>query len=224
MGVSKLSDFERPRLNDHIFKHPLIPSMHAMDPTDNLPRPVSAVSMTDTLAPALTRDTFICMGDERVFVVRDQWGEIVLRAAPAAVRLNHYDGYYRVSREAFTEEELATLKKMGEIGQWIRVAPLRPQCRHYKRVMTPFESDLEVKHVERVCTAQRGESGEFVSLNDTQVFACEHRTPRDFVSEERLRRFDNARLAEAEKAEEEWNPEAAVTRSLKKAGEKHGND
>jgi hypothetical protein len=218
MGA-KLSDVERPRLGDHIFRHPLIPSMHAVDPSDNLPRPMTAVSMTDTLAPPLTVETFVCMGDERVFVIRDEWGEITLRVSPDKVRYSRTQGVYMAH---FSAEEMSAWLGNGQRAQDLVVEPLRPQCGHYKRVMTPFENELDVKHVERVCTAQRGESGEFVSLNDTQVFACEHRTPRDFVSEERLRRFDAARLAEAEKADEEWDPEAAVTRSLKGTGEKHG--
>ena len=72
--------------------------------------------------------------------------------------------------------------------------------------MTPFENDPVVRQVERVCTAQRGKSGEFVSLRDQQVLACEHRTPRDFVSEARLRQFDAARVAEGRKTVEEWEP------------------
>ncbi len=216
MGVSKLSDHERPRLGDHIFKHPVIPAMHAVDPADNLPRPVSTMRMEDSLAPKLAPETFVCMGDESAFVVRDEWGDIRHQVTPERVRRTR-DGEYHLRHWDTQQTGEPRLPTTG----W---EPLRPQCQHYKRVMMAFEHDPEIKHVARVCTAQRGESGEDVSLNDEEVFACEHREPRDFVSEERLRRFDEARVAEGKKADEEWNPEQAVTVSLRPKERTDGND
>jgi hypothetical protein len=85
--------------------------------------------------------------------------------------------------------------------------------------MTDFENEhqSEVRAVERVCTAQKTETGEYLSLANTRVHACEHRAPRDFVSEERLRKFDQARIASAQKTEEPWNPDAALEEALKQA-------
>jgi hypothetical protein len=87
--------------------------------------------------------------------------------------------------------------------------------------MIDFESDhrSEIRQIERSCTAQRTESGEYVSLGDTRVHACEHRLPRDFVSEERLRKFDQARINSTKKTEAPWDSGAALEEALKKAGE-----
>lgn len=222
MGVSKLADLERPKLGDDVHKHPLKPQMFAVDPQDNLPRNVSGIRMEDAVAPALSPETFVCMGDESVFVVRDRWGDIVIDIEPNKVRFAVSQGQYETPFGLLTDHQRELLKKAGIVEnkpEWIVVTPKRPQCRHYKRVLTAFEGDSRIRQVERVCSAQRGEGGEYVTLRDTEVFACEHRLPRDFVSEERLRRFDEKRVAEGKKSEEEWSPQEAVTRSLKGRGE-----
>lgn len=227
---SKLADVERPKLGDDLHKHPLIPTMHAVDPQDNLPRPVTAISMEDSKAPALTHDSFICMGDERVFVIRDRWGEICVEVPPDKVRFNHHLGWHQVASHDLTEKQrgvayVAVGPRVQTNAEFLPVEPLRPACEHYKRVMTAFEGDRRLRHVERVCSAQRGESGEYVSLADQEVFACEHRQPRDFVSEERLRTFDEKKIAAAQVADEDWNPDEPPTRSLRPTGERaHGND
>jgi len=231
MGESKLTDPERPRLGDEVYRHPLIPQMIAMDPSDQLPRPVSQVSLEDTKAPALDPDTMVCMGDESVFVIRDQWGKIAADFPPTLVRTKIAGGSvsgYLVLVGNLTEIQAANLVRAGlcdrsghhlvnEYGSIIDdlwVEPLRTQCHHYKRVMTDFQGAVDgdnktAKQVERVCAAQRGESGEYVSLNNTRVYACEHRSPRDFVSEERLRRFDADQMAAASKTTEQWDLAAA---------------
>lgn len=212
MGESKLTDVERPRLGDDLYKHPHKPTLHAVDPADQLPRPVSTVRMEDAVAPPLNPETFVCMGDESVFVIRNDWGDVKHQVAPERVRRTAAGDYHLL--QSSPDERLP-------ISGW---QPLRPPCEHYKRVMTAFENDKVIRHVERVCTAQRGEHGEYVSLADQQVFACDHREPRDFVSEERLRSFDDKRVAEGKRSEEDWDPEQAVTRSLGPKGEKHGSD
>ncbi len=226
MGESNLTDHERPRLGDEVYKHPLIPQMIAMDPSDSLPRPVSTVSLEDTKAPALDPETMVCMGDESVFVVRDLWGTVVLRFGTVTVpRVRRSDDEYFVSRWDLNEDQLNGLviveRELREIGAlsehqspWLKVTPLRPQCVHYRRVMTDFQGAVDgdnktAKQVERVCAAQRGESGEYVSLNNTRVYACEHRSPRDFVSEERLRRFDADSIEASKKPTEQWDLDAA---------------
>ncbi len=104
-------------------------------------------------------------------------------------------------------------------GWWFRGEPLRPQCEHYKRVMLDFEGSDKNTLVERVCTAQKTEGGEYIALGNTRVYACEHRTPRDFVSEERLRRFDADRVREGKKATEFYDGEAALEAMLREEEE-----
>jgi hypothetical protein len=169
------------------------------------------MSMMDSVAPPLSIETFVCMADESEFVIRDRWGVIKLRILPDRVRFDHRDQEHCVLVEDLTKPEAkeawsALGVDRATLPEKLPVEPLRPQCQHYKRVMLPFENDAVIRRVERVCRAQRGESGEYVSLSDQQVLACEHRHPRDFVSEERLRQFDAARVAEGRKTVEEWEP------------------
>ncbi len=211
MGVGDLSDVERPKIGDDLYQHPHRPQLPVMDPQDGMPRQVSATSMEDAKAPPLEPESFVCMGDESVFVIRDVWGEPVVRVEAALVRYaqhHEYEGWVA----PLTEEQIKAGRAYAIFGTdvfWFAVEPLRPQCEFYKRVMTDFEQ-TEFKAVERVCAAQKTDSGEFLSLRDQRVYACEHRAPRDFVSEERLRKFDAAAVASAKKTDEEWDGEAAL--------------
>jgi len=213
MSGKKLGDHERPRLGNDIFQHPHLPKVHPVDPADGMPRPASTFSMEDALAPALTIETMVCMEDASQYVVLDFWGKPLLTFDAARVK---------IARGALalvepTGEELVIVRNCAKHAEtsidsetWVQVQPLREQCSHYRRVMLDFEGGDQAKHVERSCAAQRTEGGEYVSLADTRVYACEHRYPRDFVSEERLRKFDGARLAEAKKSDEEYDVGAAL--------------
>ncbi len=219
---------ERARLGNEIYGHPLVPQTGVgTDPQDGMPRISSAVSMEDSKAPPLEPETFVCMGDESVFVIRDVWGEELVRVHGSRVRryLGTHDGV-PVWVVPLSDEEQDQAKSptpfVGGALFWFLVEPLREQCNFYRRVMTDFEGEHQspVRSVERVCTAQRSDTGEYISLANTRVHACEHRSPRDFVSEERLKKFDQARVAAAtKKTEEPWNPEAALEEALKKAGD-----
>lgn len=219
---SSLSDVERPKLGDDIYQHPLRPQMIGTDPQDGLPRVTSSLSLEDTLAPALAPETLVCMGDESAFVIRDCWGEVLVSIDPSRVRWYH--GGYRGAQgwlAPLNKQEHAAVGEPPSVisgpDLWSWVEPLRPQCEHYKRVMTDFEGSDANRRVERVCSAQRTEGGEFVALGDTRVYACEHRTPRDFVSEDRLRKFDADRVREGKKTEEFWDGEAALEAALRAA-------
>lgn len=222
-----MSDAERPRLGNDIYQHPFRPQPIATDPQDGLPRVASTLTMEDAAAPALDPETFVCMGDESAFVIRDEWGDVLVTVDPSVVvPWRDDDGtYLRVA--PLTEEQLSKSKASvwayrGETNYYV-VTPLRAQCEHYKRVMTDFEGSDEHKTVERVCSAQRTEGGEYVALKDTRVYACEHRVPRDFVSEDRLRKFDAARVAEGKKTVEYWDGEAALEAALRAEEEQNDN-
>ncbi len=225
MSGAKLVDHERPRLGDDLKQHPHhIQSAPSFDPSDGLPRMTSAVTMTDSLAPTLDHETFVCMGDDRSFVIRDGWGEVLLMVHPDRVR-RYRDTYRYVWVVTLSNAEQ---RAAGNPPPWaaavgatderavdghthyFRVEPFRRQCEHYRRVMTDFEGQGDLRQVERVCAAQRTEGGEYVSLRDTRVYACEHRSPPDFVSLERLRSFDAERLRDAAKQTEEFDITAAL--------------
>lgn len=236
MGKGELSDLERTRLGSDLYQHPLRPQVIAMNPADGMPQPASNLSMQDTLAPTLDPDTFVCMADESRWVVDvsnhagtletdTNWFE--LDQAELERVLEGRDGQRSIAVSDLTEEHraglLGYLRRFGERGTRFCVEPIRPQCAFYRRVMTDFEGQAEIKAVERACTAQRTEGGEFIALRDTRVYACEHRAPRDFVSERRLRDFDARRIAEGKRVEEEFDVEGQLA-ALKAAptGENNG--
>lgn len=214
-GDSELGDVERSRLGNEIYKHPVNPQTAVgTDPADGLPRMTTSLTMEDSVAPPLEPETFVCMGDESVFVVRDLWDEVRLEFQPEEVRRSGDEHF--VARASITGEALNVLsvlenelKEIGALSRfqspWLKVEPLRPQCAHYRRVLTDFESSDTAKQMERVCTAQRTEGGEYISLANTRVYACEHRSPRDFVSEDRLRKFDETAINRAKKTSTEYD-------------------
>jgi hypothetical protein len=221
-----LSDVDRPKLGHDLYQHPLRPQGIATDPQDGLPRVTSPLSMEDTAAPSLSVDTFVCMGDESVFVVRNLWGEVLLNIDPSRARWYSGDGMEGWLAPLTDDERKEAGMPPAILGGdhlWYWVEPLRPQCSYYKRVMTDFEGDDEHRRVERVCSAQRTEGGEYVALGDTRIHACEHRLPRDFVSEKRLRRFDAERVLEGKKTEKFWDGEAALEAALAAAAKEEEN-
>jgi len=85
-----------------------------------------------------------------------------------------------------------------------------------------FEGSSEHSTVERSCTAQRTEGGEYIALGNTRIYACEHRVPRDFVSEQRLRKFDAESVARSKKSVVEWDGAYALEAALAEEEEKNG--
>ncbi len=225
MGDSDLSDVERPKLGNDLYKHPLIPQAITTDPQDGLPRVASTMSMEDSAAPPLAPETFVCMGDESAFVIRGRWGDVLLSIEPSRARWyreNGMEGWLAPLSDAEREQAGMPGVVLGGDHLWYWVEPIRPQCMHYKRVMTDFEGSDVNTRVERVCTAQRTEGGEYIALGDTLVYACEHRFPRDFVSEGRLRKSDADRIREGQKTVKHWDGEAALAAALREEEENNG--
>lgn len=218
MDSNKLGDLEKPRLGDDFKRHPHHPQLPSINPQDGLPQMTTSLTMQDALAPPLEIETLVCMGDESVFVIRDFRDQVVMQFSPDRVQRTAaaYGGVWYIESEVLTGDELRKIDELKVYPERLLpvlaygVVPLRPQCEHYRRVMMDFEGSDAAKSVERVCTAQRTEAGEFTSLRDTRVYACEHRAPRDFVSEQRLRDFDAKRVEDAKKTVEDWDAEAAL--------------
>lgn len=76
----------------------------------------------------------------------------------------------------------------------IEVEPVRRPCRHFARQMSDLQDNDETKVVERLCSARRDSDGNFLSMRDAQLFACELRDPHDNKSTRRLDRFDEAKI------------------------------
>lgn len=229
---STAADPQKPRLGHDSYNHPLrLNTGLGTDPVDGLPRVTSAVTMEDSKAPPLSVKNLICMGDESSFVVRDLWDKVQLVFSPDRVKRS--DDEYFIGRHELTEPEIKKLaiveRELVDIGAlsdrhspWLKVWPFRPQCHHYKRLMTDFEGDAEHQSVERVCTAQRSEEGEYFSVGNVRILACEHRVPRDFVSEDRLRQFDKRAIEAAELPKDDWDIDQELESESKEEQETHG--
>jgi len=80
---------------------------------------------------------------------------------------------------------------------------LRPKCEHYVRQLIPWKDDPDHMFCRRTCTAMKNEEGEYISLNDQAIYACELRTPRDPSSEEALDVFDAKIMAKQKQQDQE---------------------
>ncbi len=177
------------------------PPVHAVNPTDGLPRQVVPTSVKLAQAPTLRLDNLICMADTSNFVVRNHYGLVVATYSPDRVR-RFPDGRYYVETLDPDEDDLDRITL---------VEPIRPQCQHYVRQLVDFPDDPDFKAYIRLCSARRTDSGEFLSVRDMAVFACELREPRDPVSEQIMDAFDQSLLAAARQAAEIFDVDAALT-------------
>lgn len=143
---------------------------------DGLPTPEVPTRLP--LVPPLVLSTMVCLADRSSFVTRNEWGEVT-RTYPAERVRQAPDGRYYVRVLYF----------------WRRIVePVRPQCKYLVRQMVDFTDEPEHQLIERLCTARRDEDSFFLSVANSQVHACEFRTPRDRTSQTRLDRFDDAKI------------------------------
>ena len=179
------------------------PSIFGTDPTDGMPRPTVQSSVKDSQAPPLEIDTFICMADTRTFVTRDaEWGNITGRVDASLVERTE-NGKWRTQTKNFGKSGSATPDE-----RWIEVEPIRLACKHYWRQKTDFENDRDSRFYVRLCTIRRDSDGEYISLRDNRVYACDKRSPRHAPSETQLDAFDELCIQlGAERKEEEFDPE-----------------
>jgi len=211
-GKQQKGDPENPGFGEHFHKHPLEPSSFGTDPIDGLPRPASVATLSVTRSPPITKDVFICMGDFSVFVVRDDQGAVKRAFEPSqVVRLPN--GKWCLQRDAITPEERTDLLR-GDLfasrSVVVYVEPIRPQCRNYRRTLIDMPANPEHQYLERVCMAARDENGQFVTINDTRVYACELREPRHLESESKLDEIDEKATAKAREETSEFDIDAAL--------------
>lgn len=151
--------------------------------TDTLPKPIDDGDLADAQAPPFLRENQCCIGDRSRFVVRDARGRVKRSFEPDKVAQDP-DGRYRVRGDDPLDDPLV-------------VEPLRPQCKHYVRQLTPpTPSELLSGHikkgwVKRYCAARRSVAGAFLELTDSHIGACTLREPYDVATSRLLDEFDD---------------------------------
>lgn len=164
---------DRLRMNDQLQQVEPSRVDYAPHPEDGLPSPV--IRQQDPFAPPLAIDTLVCLPDESLFVVRDKYGVILEKYLPDEVE--------RTPNGCW-------LSRRTKDGNRFEVTPIRPKCIHLSRQLMDSDGDPTHMMMERCCTARRDSGGEFLSVANMQIVACELRDPLDIVSEERLRKWD----------------------------------
>ncbi len=187
------------------------------DPKDGLPRPADNWVAP---APKLSLNSFICLEDTssyaEVFLedsgsVKSMLAEAIAKKPEHLKKLldgkrSMYDesGKTRERRE-FKPEQV--VEKYGYffaeiLGKVVPVMPKRQQCIHLVRqIVDAGDVDAqgeEVRPVYTYCKAFKSTAGSYLSLMDRAVFACEHRSPRDTVSDRYIRERIKAKIKQGE--------------------------
>jgi hypothetical protein len=201
-GSSFVHATEAPRLDDVFYlDNPNIEGF-GVDPSDGLPRPIVMTTPEQSAAPQYHPSTFVCMADKSKFVRHPTQG------------LGPKDSGLETIEYPPDDVEQASDGTYVTKSSKLRVYPVREQCSKYVRILIPWEDDKERRKCMRLCTAQMSPDGEYYSLNDQEVLACELRTPRDPKSEALLDEFD-AKVIEATKPSVEEEEPFNVDEELK---------
>lgn len=186
------------------------PALRVSGP-DGLPLTVDQTTQSDI--PVLSKDTLICMGDFSAFVVRDDWGEVILVFAPSDVE-RAPNGRWRVAKTKLVErkellqterqrsglvnsvmsdealmERFLSSREIYAQGPYLPVEPVRPPCRHYVRQAID-------RQIYRLCAARRTTEGTFMTVRDLSVLACDMRDPYDPALSQKLDDFDRMKIEE----------------------------
>jgi len=188
---------DAPRPEAELYHHREQRSVFGTDPLDGLPRQVSETTMEDTYVPALDPKTFVCMADTTEFTLESRMGALAHFTIDEVKRED--DGQYSVPVALALRR--APESQRHEVQFDLRrgvcfVQPRRPACKHYVRQMTDLAANKDRRVIARFCTALHDESGEFLSLRDGLMYACDLRNPREKQSERLLDDFDAQKIAE----------------------------
>jgi hypothetical protein len=201
--VGRRGKEDAPRPDQELYRHREQPPAYGFDPQDGLPRVVAESSYEETYVPPLDPATFICMADTTEF--RLQSGTEILARFTADEVQRQSDGRYWVSYElalSRTDPNLHHHVLMQFGSARTPVEPVRRACKHYVRQMTDMAGHRDRRFVARFCTALRDENGDYQSLRDGLMYACELRNPREPVSEQQLDDFDKRKIAEGRERRE----------------------
>jgi len=217
---------------NEFFQHREAQMSYGTNPEDQLPSPVVPESPSVTQASAYHPENLVCMADKRWYVIRDRAGKECARFKPSEVEEQDSKPCVpvRLAYERLAERPnmsmfsvIMTLRRAVVAGDGtvlFPVQPIRPQCAHYARQKTDMNASKDVRMLARVCLAQHSETGEYISLMDSAIYACELRSPRDPLSELQLDEWDD-KLIEAEEQrrnETRFDVDAAL-----KGEKKNGN-
>lgn len=204
------SKFTSPRSDEELYQGLETPVTFSVNPADGMPTPV--IPDHGDKPPPLSVDTLICMEDKRSFVIRNSDGSIWQSFEPKEVkRLPNGEWFVEAplfldkvnagGAKPYTSTELACnhdlslfIRRHGEFEQIVRVEPIRPACRHYLRMQTDTSLDRSKRYLSRACMAQHSDTGEYISVGDAGIFACNIRSPRHLESEALLDYFDDLKI------------------------------
>lgn len=176
---------------------------------DGMPKPASGLG---AIGSALSRQNFVCMADTSAFVVRDRRGKILTKIA-ASVVTHRDDGRYdapldEVVLGAFGQGgvlgAMRLLVSLERDGSRAICEPIRRECRHMGRMLTDQGVATDGILHSVFCTARRDDGGEFMSLMDVRMDACNLRDPVHPRSLHLLARYSEKQLSvAAERAADE---------------------
>lgn len=223
-GDAQRRGIDRLRIDEEVYQHAPDPSevAYEMDP-DGLPRPISPVKMPfappltpETLTCMADESRFVVRdrwGEELASfqpedVDRAPDGTHRVRVAQlvAALGGEESDLWKAWVRNAFVDDRLETRLACEHVVRrnlgveyavdhgWVEVRPVRPACQYYARQMSDFQDDADEVFVARLCTARRDDGGEFLSLRDTAMWACDMRDPVDLTTLSKLDEFDAKKI------------------------------
>lgn len=222
-------DYERftaPRHDEEMHQSHVSTFAMGMSPEDGLPTLVTPQNLDKS--PGLSEETLVCMADKRSFVIRGADGSVLVTFKPNEVGQLH-DGRYFVSKEYLKlrlhkskRKKLSPVEVLGPEGyeNIYVVEPIRPECVHYLRSLSDLAADRERNFYQRACMAQKSEEGEYYSLRDVRLSACNIRSPRHLASEALMDEFDQKLMTEAKTAREmeEFDVDKALSSEKGKLG------
>ena len=201
------SKFTAPRADEELYQGLETPVTFSINPADGMPTP-TAPDHGDK-PPPLSVDTLVCMEDRRSFVIRNSDGSIWQSFEPSEVkRLPNGEWFVELSPLldlpsidnsvvpdlGALEAVIMTIRREDQSVKVMRVEPVRPACRHYLRMQTDTSLDRTKRYVSRACMAQHSDTGEYISVGDAGIFACNIRSPRHLETEALIDYFDEVKI------------------------------
>jgi len=189
------------------------------DPEDGLPRPADGWVAP---APKLSTKSFLCLEDESQFVelfqedtsVKNVFLDAITRKPEGARKImagrrSAYgpDGE-PVPRRTFKPDQVVEMFGIQVVRSGVNgsvvvpVMPIRPRCSNLVRqIIDSSDVDaggVEVRPMFTYCKAFKSVSGAYLSLMDRAIYACEHRTPRDLISDKEIVRRIKDKIRQGE--------------------------
>lgn len=218
------SKFTAPHPSEELHQGVPVPVTFGMG-GDGMPVPAAQPALD--IPSALSEDTLVCMADTRSFVLRASCGSVYVSFEPSVVKRSASGAYYvemstmmAAVNAAYPDRELGggsrenftslpwglqcgfQLMRGGSEVTVATVEPVRPECIHYLRLQSDISADRERRFLVRSCMKQQSESGEYTSVGDAVIAACNVRYPRHLESEAILDEFDRKQIEAGRKKQD----------------------